>query len=68
MLGLRLAVESGSAERCSPGAERLRAAGLLRRAARPPDDEELAADLIELRRVTAALDESLRGAAPTPNC
>ena len=64
MLGLRLAVESGSAERVLAGAERLRAAGLLRRAARPPDDEELAADLIELRRVTAALDESLREGRP----
>ncbi len=64
MLGLRLAVESGSAERVLAGAERLRAAGLLRRAARPPDDEELAADLIELRNVTAALDESLRERRP----
>jgi tetratricopeptide (TPR) repeat protein len=64
MLGLRLAVESGSAERVLAGAERLRAAGLLRRAARPPDDEDLAADLIELRRVTAALDESLREGRP----
>ena len=64
MLGLRLAVESGSAERVLAGAERLRAAGLLRRAARPPDDEELAADLIELRNVTAALDESLREGRP----
>ena len=67
MLGLRLAVESGSAERVLAGAERLRAAGLLRRAARPPDDEELAADLIELRRVTAALDESLREGRPDPD-
>ena len=64
MLGLRLAVESGSAERVLAGAERLRAAGLLLRAARPPDDEELAADLVELRRVTAALDESLRAGRP----
>jgi tetratricopeptide (TPR) repeat protein len=63
-LGLRLAVESGDAERVLAGAERLRAAGLLRRAARPPDDEQLAADLIELRRVTAALDESLREGRP----
>ena len=33
---------------------------LLLRPARPPDDEALANDLAELRRVTAALDESLR--------
>ena len=59
-LGLRLAVESGSAARVLAAAERRRAAGLLMRPARPPDDAELAAELAELRRVTAALDESLR--------
>ena len=59
-LGLRLAVESGSAARVLAAAERRRAAGLLLRPARPPDDAELAAELAELRRVTAALDESLR--------
>ena len=63
-LGLRLAVESGSAARVLAAAERRRAAGLLQRPARPPDDEELAADLMELRRVTAALDESLREGRP----
>ena len=44
-LGLRLAVESGSAARVLAAAERRRAAGLLLRPARPPDDAELAAEL-----------------------
>ena len=65
-LGLRLAVESGSAARVLAAAERRRAAGLLLRPARPPDDAELAAELAELRRVTAALDESLRDGRPDP--
>jgi CHAT domain-containing protein len=38
--------------------------GLLKRPARPPDDEQLAEELIELRRVTAALEESLREGRP----
>lgn len=59
-LGLRLAVESGSATRVLAAAERRRAAGLLRRAARPPDDAALAHDLQELRTVTAALEAGLR--------
>ena len=59
-LGLRLAVQSGDAARVLAAAERRKAAGLLLRPARPPDDEALANDLAELRRVTAALDESLR--------
>ena len=63
-LGLRLAVESGSAARVLAAAERRRAAGLLLRPARPPDDAELADELAELRRVTAALDESLRDGRP----
>ena len=65
-LGLRLAVESGSAARVLAAAERRRAAGLLLRPARPPDDEALAAELAELRRVTAELDESLRDGHPDP--
>ena len=59
-LGLRLAVQSGDAARVLAAAERRKAAALLLRPARPPDDEALANDLAELRRVTAALDESLR--------
>ncbi|MDA0166635.1 CHAT domain-containing protein [Solirubrobacter ginsenosidimutans] len=63
-LGLRLAVESGSARRVLAAAERRRATALLERPARPPDDEELASELAELRRVSAALDESLRDGRP----
>jgi hypothetical protein len=59
-LGLRLALESGSPARVLAAAERRRAAALLLRPARPPDDAELAADLAELRRVSAALDAMLR--------
>ena len=59
-LGLRLAIESGSAARVLTAAERRRAAGLMLRPARPPDDEALAHDLQELRRVSAALDGALR--------
>ena len=65
-LGLRLALESGSAARVLAAAERRRAAGLLLRPARPPDDAALAAELAELRRVTADLDESLRDGRPEP--
>ena len=66
-LGLRLAVESGSAARVLAAAERRRAASLLQRPARPPDEPELAADLEELRRVTAELDEALRDGHPRPD-
>ena len=65
-LGLRLALESGSAARVLAAAERRRAAGLLLRPARAPDDAELAAELAELRRVSAALDASLREGRPDP--
>ncbi|MDA0183361.1 CHAT domain-containing protein [Solirubrobacter phytolaccae] len=63
-LGLRLAVESGSAQRVLAAAERRRAAGLMRRPARPPDDAALARDLEELRRVSAALEAGLRDGRP----
>lgn len=63
-LGLRLAVESGSAQRVLVAAERRRAAGLLRRPARPPDDAALAHELQELRRTTAALEAGLRDGQP----
>jgi CHAT domain-containing protein len=66
-LGLRLAVASGSAARVLAAAERHRAASLLQRPARPPDEPELAADLEELRRVTAELDEALREGRPRPD-
>ena len=60
-------MRSGSAARVLAAAERRRAAGLLMRPARPPDEPTLAADLDELRRVTAALDESLRDGRPDPS-
>ncbi|RKQ91348.1 CHAT domain-containing protein [Solirubrobacter pauli] len=63
-LGLRLAVESGSAQRVLVAAERRRAAGLLRRPARPPDDAALAHELQELRRTTSALEAGLRDGQP----
>src|SRR5205085_658265 len=66
-LGVRLAVESGSARRVLAAAERRRAASLLQRPARPPDEPELAVDLEELRGVTAALDEALRDGRPRPD-
>jgi len=65
-LGLRLALASGSPARVLAAAERRRAAALLLRPVRPPDDAPLAADLAELRRVTAALDEALRDGRPDP--
>jgi hypothetical protein len=65
-LGLRLAIESGSPARVLAAAERRRAAGLLLRPARPPDDAELAAELAELRRVSAELDAALRDGRHDP--
>src|SRR5690348_16435470 len=58
---------SGSPERVLAAAERRRAAGLLLRPVRPPDDAALAADLEELRNVSAALDEALREGEPAPD-
>ncbi|MEY9933057.1 tetratricopeptide (TPR) repeat protein [Catenulispora sp. GP43] len=54
-LGLRLALERGDARAVLRWAETWRAASLRRRPVRPPDDEQLAADLAELRRVVADL-------------
>jgi tetratricopeptide (TPR) repeat protein len=54
-LGLRLALERGDARAVLRWAETWRAASLRRRPVRPPDDEQLAADLAELRRVVAEL-------------
>ena len=65
-LGLQLAIESGSPARILAAAERRRAAGLLMRPARPPDDAELAAELAELRRVSAELDAALRDGRHDP--
>ncbi|MFL6112157.1 MAG: CHAT domain-containing protein [Catenulispora sp.] len=54
-LGLRLALERGDARAVLRWAETWRAASLRRRPVRPPDDEQLAADLAQLRRVVADL-------------
>lgn len=61
-LGLRLALERGDARAVLRWAETWRAASLRRRPVRPPDDEQLAADLAQLRRVVA---ESAAVEAPT---
>ena len=53
--GLRLALKRGDARAVLRWAETWRAASLRRRPVRPPDDEQLAADLAELRRVVADL-------------
>ncbi|MBW8804429.1 MAG: CHAT domain-containing protein [Catenulisporales bacterium] len=66
-LGLRLALERGDARAVLRWAETWRAASLRRRPVRPPDDEQLAADLAQLRRVVADLatieSPAMRGAA-----
>ncbi|MEY9864468.1 CHAT domain-containing protein [Catenulispora sp. GAS73] len=54
-LGLQLALKRGDARAVLRWAETWRAASLRRRPVRPPDDEQLAADLAELRRVVADL-------------
>ncbi|MBS2532959.1 CHAT domain-containing protein [Catenulispora sp. NF23] len=54
-LGLRLALQRGDARAVLRWAETWRAASLRHRPVRPPDDEQLAADLAELRRVVAEL-------------
>lgn len=64
-LGLRLAIASGRAGAVLEWAERGRAGALWQRPARPPDDDELAADLAELRTVLAAIDEAGKQAGDT---
>jgi CHAT domain len=53
-LGLRIALEDRSPRQVLAWAERWRAGGLWTRPARPPDDKALAADLGELRQLTAS--------------
>ena len=65
-LGLRLAVESGSAARVLAAAERRRAAGLLLRPARPPDDEALAHELPSCAASPPRSTSRCARAAPTP--
>lgn len=61
-LGLRLAVESGSARRVLAWSERSRATALRLRPVLPPRDEAFAAALADLRRATAEVEQAhLRG-------
>ena len=63
--GLSLAVRDGEAREVLRWAERRRAGALRRPPVQPPDDEELAADLEELRRLRSALhDAALSGELP----
>ena len=56
--GVRLAVESGKAVAVLEWIERFRAGTLRRRPVRPPSDARLAAELADLRRVTAELAQT----------
>ncbi len=56
--GVRLAVDSGKPAAVLEWIERFRAGTLRRRPVRPPSDTKLAADLAELRRVTAELAQT----------
>ena len=61
-LGVRLALEDGRSAEVLRWAERGRAAALRRPAVHPPDDEQLATDLAELRRVrTEAREAAIQG-------
>jgi tetratricopeptide (TPR) repeat protein len=57
-LGFQLAIQRGTARDVLRWAERYRSSVLRRRPVRPPDDRELAAQLAELRRVTAEISEA----------
>jgi tetratricopeptide (TPR) repeat protein len=65
VLGMSLALESGSATKALQWAERWRARALWR-PVRPPPDPELAGALAELRRVTSEVETTLLGAAAMP--
>jgi hypothetical protein len=56
--GVRLAIASGKPAAVLEWIERFRAGALRRRPVRPPSDSKLAADLAELRRVTAELTQA----------
>jgi tetratricopeptide (TPR) repeat protein len=60
-LGIQLAVESGRPVAVLESIERFRAGALRRRPVRPPADAILAADLAELRRVTAEIAHAIAG-------
>src|SRR6185503_19232906 len=57
-LGVRVALERGEPAQVLAWSERWRAGSLRPRPVRPPEDSVLAADLEELRRVTAEADEA----------
>jgi CHAT domain-containing protein len=63
-LGIRLAVRDGSPYKVLDWAERWRAGALGLRPVRPPADEELAAALVELRRVSAEAEAALLDSRP----
>lgn len=63
-LGLRLALDAHSPGRTLAWAERWRSASLAAPPARPPDDPLLAADLAELRQVTAEAEQAALGGRP----
>jgi tetratricopeptide (TPR) repeat protein len=58
-LGVQLAVTSDRPRAVLDSIERFRAGALRRRPVRPPSDAKLAADLSELRRVTAEIAEAI---------
>jgi tetratricopeptide (TPR) repeat protein len=64
-LGQRLALESGRPERLLEWTERWRATALRLPPVRPPDDDELAADLARLRRTAADLELAAASGEPT---
>jgi hypothetical protein len=63
-LGIQIAVRGGSPRKVLDWAERWRAGALGLRPVRPPADEELAAALAELRRVSAEAEAALLDSRP----
>jgi len=63
-LGIQLATRSGSPRKVLDWAERWRAGALRLRPVRPPADEELAAALVELRRVSGDTEAALLDSRP----
>jgi hypothetical protein len=64
-LGLRLALQEHRPRQVLAWAERWRAGSLWLRPARPPDDAALAADLAELRQLTARMERAALAQEPT---
>ena len=63
--GLRMSLEDRRPREVLWWAERGRASALLLRPAHPPDDEELARDLADLRSTMAEIDEARQAGRPT---